>query len=309
MAKIFVVGSFVMDNVAEMEKFPEAGETVLGKSLHLYPGGKGINQCVAAARLGGEVEMSGMLGRDANAEVFRKLLESEGIGSENVFSCDLPTAVAQVQTDQSGQNRICVIPSANYAFDYTCLDRADGALRRAEFLLLQLELQVDVMKELIRRAHSYGVKVILNPAPAVPLEKEILALVDILTPNETELAVLAGAASGLPEEDAARKLVTEGVGCVVATLGTRGAMIADKTGIKYIPGFAVQAVDTVAAGDSFNGALAVALSEGAGMEEAVRFANGMGALTVQKKGAIPSLHTRAELDSFLNLRSGTDTWK
>lgn len=307
MAKILVVGSFVMDNVAEMESFPEAGETVLGKSLHLYPGGKGINQCIAAVRLGGDVEMAGMLGKDANGEAFRKILEEEGVPFGNVFSCDLPTGVAQVQTDGTGQNRICVIPSANHAFDFSCLDGIDGSLRRAEFVLLQLELRTDVMGELIRRAHSYGVKVLLNPAPAFPLGRDTLKQVDVLLPNETELAVLSGKRTPEEtEEESARRLLDLGVGCVVATLGDKGALIADKTGCRRVPGFRVKAVDTVAAGDSFCGALAVALSEGTDMDSAVRFANGMGALTVQTKGAIPSLRTRAELEAFLKREEKND---
>ena len=307
MSKILVVGSFVMDNVAEMDSFPDAGETVLGKSLHLYPGGKGINQCIAAARLGGDVEMAGMLGKDSNSEVFREVLKEEGIAFDNVFSCDLPTGVAQVQTDGTGQNRICVIPSANHAFDFSCLDGIDGSLRRAEFVLLQLELRTDVMEELIRRAHSYGVKVLLNPAPAFPLGRNTLQQVDVLLPNETELSFLSGKkVRGETAEDSARRMLDIGVGCVVATLGNKGALIADKEGCRRVPGFRVKAVDTVAAGDSFCGAFAVALSEGVDMDSAVRFANGMGALTVQTKGAIPSLRTRAELEAFLKREEEND---
>lgn len=304
MPKIFVVGSFIMDNVAEMERFPKAGETVVGNSLHIYPGGKGINQCVAAARLSGDVAMAGMLGKDANGDVFRKLMRDEHIDADNVFACDLPTGLAQVQTDKTGQNRICIIPSANYAFDYDCLDKIDAVLRRCETVMLQLEMRLDVTEEIIRRAHLYGAKVLLNPAPAVPLKDEILRLVDIITPNETEVMILANGDehSCTDEKTAARKLIDKGVGCVVVTLGDRGALIVNRDGEEEIPGFKVKAVDTVAAGDSFNGALAVALSEGKSLHEAVLFGNAMGALTVQKKGAIPSLHTRAELEEFL--RSG-----
>lgn len=187
MAKITVVGSFVMDNVAKMEKFPQAGQTVLGGSLELFPGGKGANQCVAAARLGGDAEMIGMLGRDENGEVFRRILKEEGIVSERVFSCGKPTAVAQVQIDGEGQNRICVIPSANYEFGLEEVEKIDGVLRETELLMLQLELRLDVTEELVRRAHGYGAKVMLNPAPAVRLKEEILSKIDYLTPNETEL--------------------------------------------------------------------------------------------------------------------------
>ena len=301
MAKITVIGSFVMDNVAKLQRFSHDGETVMGKSLDLFPGGKGANQCVAVARLGGDVEMIGMLGNDANGDVFRRLLEEEGIVSDNVFSCDKPTAVAQIQIDETGQNRICVIPCANYEFGFDELDCIDGVIRKTKFLILQLEMRPDVVKEIIRRAHGYGVKVLLNPAPAIRLEKEIFGMIDYITPNETELSVLTDMPVTTDEEviAAAKELLSYGTQTVVATLGSRGALLAHGDSVKLIPGYRVKAVDTVAAGDSFNGAFAVALSEGKSLEEAVKFANAMGALTVQTHGAIPSLCRRARLESFL----------
>jgi ribokinase len=302
MAKITVVGSFVMDNVAKMQKFPEAGETILGESLELFPGGKGINQCVSVARLGGDVEMIGMLGMDGNGDVFRQILKSERIKSDYVFSCEKPTAVAQVQINADGQNRICVIPSANYEFGFDELKKIDERLKTTKLLILQLEMRLDVTKEIIRRAHSYGVKILLNPAPAVKLEKEILGMVDYLTPNETELSILTGMSTGTDDEvvRASKKLLSYGVKTVIATLGGRGALIATEEGVEFIKGYKVKAIDTVAAGDSFNGALAVALTEGKSLSEAVKFANAMGALTVTKRGAIPSLHTRKEIEEFLS---------
>lgn len=301
MAKITVVGSFVMDNVAKMKKFPEAGETILGESIELFPGGKGANQCVSIARLGGDVEMIGMLGKDGNGKVFRDILAAEGIESKNVFSCEKPTAIAQVQINEAGQNRICVIPSANYEFSMAELEKIDDVLKNTELLVLQLELRLDVTKELIRRAYKYGIKILLNPAPAVPLEEEILSKVDYLTPNETELSILTGLPTDTDEEliAAAKKLISYGTKTVVATIGSRGALIATKEGVEIVGGYKVKAVDTVAAGDSFNGALAVALTQGKTLKEGVNFANAMGALTVTKKGAIPSLHTLEEVEKFM----------
>ena len=301
MAKITVIGSFVMDNVAKMKKYPEAGETVLGYSLGLFPGGKGANQCVAAARLGGDVEMVGMLGKDGNGDVFRKILKDEGIKQDNVFACDVPTAIAQIQINDEGQNRICVIPCANYEFTFEHLDKVDEVIKNTEILILQLEMLLDVTKEVIRRAHAYGVKILLNPAPAVKLESEILGMVDYLTPNETELAILTDMPTETDEEviAAANKLISYGTKTVIATLGSRGALIATDKGAKIVSGYKVKAIDTVAAGDSFNGAFAVAISEGKDLESAVKFANAMGALTVQKEGAIPSLHTRKEVEEFI----------
>ena len=302
MAKITVIGSFFMDNVAKMDRFPEAGETIIGKDLALFPGGKGDNQCVAAARLGGDVEMVGMLGKDANGETFRNLLKAEGIKADNVFACDTPTGIAQIQIDGSGQNRICVIPLANFEFGLEEVDKIDDVLKNTEIVVLQYELKLNVVEELIKRAHGYGVKVLVNPAPAAQIDENALKLVDYLTPNETELALITGMKTDTDEEVilAANSLIKKGVKNVVATLGSRGALIANKDGTKIVGGFKVEnVVDTVAAGDSFNGALAGAITEGKTLEESVRFANAMGALTVQKEGPIPSLHTRKEVEEFL----------
>lgn len=309
MARITVIGSFVMDNVAKMDCFPQAGQTVLGNSLELFPGGKGANQCVAAARLGGDVEMVGMLGRDANGDTFRKILREEGIESRYVFSCDKPTAVAQVQIDASGQNRICVIPSSNYAFGFDDLERGDSVLQNTELVVLQLEMRLDVTAEIIRRAHRYGVKVLLNPAPAVKLDQSVLASVDYLTPNETELSILTDMPTDTDHDviAAAKALLKSGVKNIIATLGRRGALIVNAELCEIVDGYRVKAVDTVAAGDSFNGALAVALTEGKTLPQAVRFANAMGALTVQKNGAIPSLHTRIQLEDFMRAHGTSES--
>jgi ribokinase len=290
-----------MDNVAKMERFPQAGESVIGATLEFFPGGKGANQCVAVARLGGDVEMIGMLGKDGNGDIFRQILKDEGIKSDNVFSCDKPTAVAQIQINAEGQNRICVIPCANYEFGFEELDKIDGVLRETELVILQLELRLDVTKEIIRRVHGYGKKVLLNPAPAVKFEKEILGMVDYITPNETELAILTGMPTDTDEEvfAAAKELLSYGTKTIIATLGSRGALIATNESVEIVSGYKVKAIDTVAAGDSFNGAFAVALTEGKTLKEAVSFANAMGALTVTKKGAIPSLHTRKEVEDFI----------
>ena len=290
-----------MDNVAKMEKFPQAGETILATSLEFFPGGKGANQCISVARLGGDVEMAGMLGNDENGKIFRKILKDEEVKSDTVFSCDKPTAVAQIQINAEGQNRICVIPCANYEFGFDELAKIDDVIKNTELIILQLEMRLDVTKEIIRRAHNYGVQILLNPAPAVKLEKEILGIIDYITPNETELSILTDKPTETDEEviAAAQELISYGTKTVVATLGNRGALIATKDGAEIISGYKVKAVDTVAAGDSFNGALAVALTEGKTLKEAVQFANAMGALTVTKKGAIPSLHTREQVEEFI----------
>ncbi len=301
MSKITVIGSFVMDNVATMDNFPAPGQSVIGYTIENFPGGKGANQCVAAARLGGDVEMIGMLGADASGDTFRKILKEENIKSDRVFTSKLPTAQSQIQIDKSGQNQIVVILSANMTFGFEELDRVDDAIRDAEIVVMQFEMRMDVIEEVVRRCHKYGTKVLLNPAPAAKMDPEALSLVDYITPNETELAVLTGLPTDTDEQVAvaADALLKSGVGAVIATLGSRGAYIASPALKTSVPPFKSHAVDTVGAGDSFNGALAVALTEGKDLYDAVVFANGMGALTVQEKGAIPSMHTRAQLEEFL----------
>ena len=301
MAKITVIGSFVMDNVATMDRFPNPGESVIGHTLNNFPGGKGANQCVAIARLGGDCEMIGMLGNDDNGNKFLKLLNSENIKTDNIFQCDTPTSVAQIQINKDGENRICLIPGANHKFDYHHIDLIDNIIKETDLMVLQFELRLDITQELIKRAHKYNTKILLNPAPAATIDHELFKYIDFVTPNESELSCL----TNLPVETneqiitAARKLLSFGCKNVIATLGGKGAIIVNETMTKFVKGYKVPVVDTVGAGDSFNGALAVAIMEGKSLEEAVNFANAMGALTVQKQGAIPSLHIRNEVNEFI----------
>lgn len=299
--KITVIGSLAMDQIATMDVFPSAGETVMGTGILYAPGGKGNNQCVAAARLNGRTEMIGMVGNDGYGRELLALLKREGIGTEHLFVSDLPTGIAQIQIDGSGQNRIAVIPSANHAFGRKEADEADGALRETDIVLLQLELRTDIAEELIRRAHAYGKTVILNPAPAAKLSDGIYPMIDYITPNESELSSLTGFPADTEEHiaEAAGVLRRKGVKCVIVTCGARGAYVTSPEAEGFSDGFQVRAVDTVAAGDCFNGALAVGLSEGRPLWEILQFANAAAALSVQKKGAVPSLPTREETERFL----------
>lgn len=307
MAKITVIGSFVMDMVARLEEFPKAGQTVLGKSLGVYPGGKGANQAVAARRLGGDVEMIGCVGKDGNGKTFLDLLRREGIETSHIKeSEEVPTAIAQIQIDQAGENKIVVIPSANHAFTKDDLHSLKEVFSKTELVVMQLELEYEVSLEILRVCKELKVPVILNPAPAVKLPKEILGLATYVTPNETELEILTGQKTQTEEQlySAAEALLDMGVKTVVATLGKRGAMIATAEGKQIIEGYRVKAVDTVAAGDSFNGALAKGIADGKDLAEAIRYANAVGALTVTKQGAIPSLPTASEVQSFLIDQAG-----
>lgn len=300
--QVTVVGSFVMDLIGLVDEFPKDGQTVIGKGFYSLPGGKGANQAVAAARLGASVRMIGRLGADAYGDEFVRLFEREGIAIDRVRQIEgQHTALGLIQINQRAENKIVVIPGANY--DYSPDDAQSDAADYldSDFVVVQLELRNEVTYDVIRRCHAAGVPVVLNPAPAVPLPKEILACVSYLTPNETELAILSGLPTETQEEveAAVKTLLGYGVRNIVATLGAKGALVANGEGLTYVPGYRVEAIDTVAAGDSFNGAMVARLSAGDDLIDAVRYANAVGALTVTKKGAIPSLPTAAEVRDFL----------
>lgn len=306
MPVVTVVGSFVTDMVAEIDRFPQEGETLLGKGLNVYLGGKGINQCVALQRLGIQTEMIGMLGDDENGDSFRTLMEQEKIVSHQVFCTDkVPTAVAQIQIDANSQNKIVVIPSSNYAFELDHLAHIEASLSRSKLVVTQLELKTEVVFALVRRCHALNIPVLLNPAPAAALPEDLMGMIDYLVPNEVELSILTNMPTDTLEQvkAAAMHLIERGVKHVVVTLGSKGALTADSEGMHTVPGYNVaNVVDTVGAGDSFIGALAKCIIEGKTLVEGARYANAMGALTVSKRGAIPSLHTGAEVDAFIRIQ-------
>lgn len=302
MSRITVVGSFVMDLIGTVDQFPLDGQTIIGKTFNTMPGGKGANQAVAAARLGGDVSMVGRVGDDAYGKIFLELFKAEGIHTDCVQALEgFPTGVGLIQINSKAENKIVVIPGANYGYTVDDLLADVHEIIQSEYVVLQLELLHDVTAKTIELCASAGVKLILNPAPAVPLNKEILSKVTYLTPNETELEILSGIKVDTIEDakEAVKMLLDIGVEHVVATLGKNGALVGDKDGFRHISGYEVQAIDTVAAGDSFNGALVTALSKGETLDDAVKYANAVGALTVTKKGAIPSLPTEKEVENFI----------
>ena len=302
MSRITVVGSFVMDLIGTVDQFPLDGQTVIGKTFNTMPGGKGANQAVSAARLGGDVSMVGRVGDDAYGKVFLELFKAEGINTDRVQALEgFPTGVGLIQINSKAENKIVVIPGANYGYTIGDLSADAHEIMKSDYVVLQLELLHEVTEKTIDLCAKAGVKVILNPAPAVPLNKEILSKVTYLTPNETELEILSGIKVNTIEDakEAVKMLLDIGVEHVVATLGKNGALIGDKDGFRHIGGYEVEAIDTVAAGDSFNGALVTALSKGETLDDAVKYANAVGALTVTRKGAIPSLPMEKEVASFL----------
>lgn len=301
-AKILVVGSFMMDLVVRTPRVPENGETIIGTSFNRFPGGKGANQAVAAARLGGAVTMAGKVGSDDFGDEFLSVLASEGINTAYILrDSQAATGVGFITLDHAGNNRIVVVPGANLRYSVQDLAQIESLIKDSDILIMQLEMDMSVIEHAVELAGRYQVPVILNPAPARALNDELLRGVTYLTPNETEAEILTGVkvTSIDRAKEAAEALLEKGVKTVVLTLAEKGALVASNAGATYVSGFSVQPVDTVAAGDAFNGAFAVAISKGKSLVEACRFANAVGAIAVTRPGAIPSLPSAAEVERFL----------
>lgn len=299
---IVVIGSLNMDMVVRTNRAPEAGETLMGQAFALSPGGKGANQAVAAARLGAKVTMIGRVGKDTFGTEMLEVIGREGIDIEHISTSETQaTGVASIVLEESGENRIIVVPGANIDLTVEDIQALESVISQAEMVVIQLEMDLAMSEQAIAIAHRHGIPVILNPAPARKLKDEMLSQVTYLTPNETEAGILSGMTVDSVEaaEEAASILLQKGVQNVIVTLGSKGALIVNAEGTKTISGFPVQAVDTVAAGDSFNGALAQQLVLGKSLEEAVSFANAVGALAVGKEGAIPSLPHLSVVEQFL----------
>lgn len=291
---IAVLGSANMDLVATVDRAPGRGETVTGRDFSTVPGGKGANQALAAARAGGDVAFLGAVGDDDFGRRITTLLADAGIDVSGLAVGDRPTGTAHITVDATGDNSIVVVPGANGTVT-ELTDAHRAAVDAADLLMLQLELPLPLVTEAARYARSRRVRVVLTPAPAVPLPAELLAAVDVLVPNEHEAALLAGVADPV---EAARSLAAGG-GDVVVTLGGRGALRVGAGTETRVPAFEVEAVDTTAAGDTFAGVLAVGLAEGLDWDDALRRASAAAALSVQRAGASSSMPDRAEIDAFL----------
>lgn len=297
MAEIVVVGSLNCDLVVR-GPLPHRGETLIGDDFGLYPGGKGANQAVAAARLGGRVAMVGRLGQDPFAEVLRDPLREAGVDLEMVRTDPTAgTGIACIYVERSGHNRITVVPQANAKLSVDDVEAAEPILRLARVLMLQGEVPLAVNRKAAEWGHEHGLLVMLNPAPADRGMLDLLPFVDIMTPNEGELRALVPDADSL--EGAAAHLGKRGARRVVATLGEQGVLLWQPQAYQRVAAPKVQAVDTTAAGDTFCGALAVGLAEGRTMTEAVRLGQAAAALAVTRLGALPSIPTRAEVEEFL----------
>lgn len=289
-----------MDLVTTVERLPSPGETVLGRSFARYPGGKGLNQAVAAARLGAEVLLFGRVGKDPFGEELLSVAKENGVDVAFLESVDAQTGTAAILVDPKGENMIAYAPGANALVDEAYLERVLPVLSEMDVLLVQLEIPLATVGALLRRLPSQRPLVILNPSPAQDLNALRLGRVDVLVPNFQEFQVLTGWAGGPEElERVGRAYLELGVKALVVTAGSAGAYLVEPEGFARFPAFPAEVVDTTGAGDAFCAALAVKLGQGRGLYEAVGFANAAAALTTTKKGAVPSLPTLSEVQAFL----------
>jgi ribokinase len=290
--KILVVGSANMDMVVATRRFPMPGETVFGGSFGMFPGGKGANQAVSAAKLGGHVTFVGRMGKDLFRENLTASMRRDGVEMKEVIvDPKEPTGTALITVDGSGQNEIVVVSGSNMRLSSADIFRKRALFKHSSILLVQLEVPVQTVARAALLAQKSGTTVILNPAPARPLPKSLLRRIDYLTPNETELGQLTGR-SGSSRGSvvrAARELLGEGVRNIVVTLGERGAMLVNRDGVHTFPAVRVKSIDSTAAGDAFNGAFAFALAAGRNPHEAIHFANRVAAFSVTRMGAQSSM--------------------
>ncbi len=300
---VVVLGGINMDLVTLAARFPEAGETVVGRKFLTYPGGKGANQAMAAARMGARVAMVGRIGDDIfGPQAIRSLI---GAGVDVSAVGVIPgasTGIAVISIDATAQNRIIQVLGANDTCGAAEAERVIGLLYRASALLLQLEVSVELSLQVAQAAAARGVPVILDPSPVRPLPPAFYSCCDVITPNETDAQALVGSPVADRESaaQAADALLSRGIGTVVVKLGPQGAYYATREGGEHLPPFAVEAVDSVGAGDAFNGALAVALAEGRSTSQAVRMAAAAGALAVTRVGAQDAMPSREEVEALLS---------
>jgi ribokinase len=297
---ITVIGSTNTDMVIKTTKLPMPGETILGGEFLMNQGGKGANQAVAAARLNGNVTLVAKTGEDIFGNQAKNLLQAENVNTGYLFSDpESPSGIALITVDDLAENCIVVAPGANAHLLSHDIDKAVDAILNAEIVLMQLEIPLGTVIYAAEIAADAGKKVILNPAPAQKLPNKLLKMLYMITPNETEATLLTGIRVTDPEsaEKAARALLAKGTEVVVVTLGSKGALLVTGDTCELIPAYPVNAVDTTAAGDCFNGALAVALAEGAGLKNAIAFANKAASISVTRMGAQASAPYRREIET------------
>ena len=301
MGTVVVVGSLNVDLVVGVDRMPDPGETVMGRTLDQHPGGKGLNQAVAAARLGARVQMVGAVGSDDSGSWLRGIVTQEGIGDTGIRTVSGPSGTALIEVDRTGMNRIVVVPGANGQVTPDDVAAALADIDDIAIVLTQGEVPLASIDAAMVVGRARGARTILNPAPVLDYPVELLRAVDIVLPNEHEAAQLTGLDTSTLEgaQSAAAHLVSLGVSCAIITRGGDGAIWATADASGGIPVFPVTPVDTVAAGDGFCGGLVAALAEGHELPEALRWAAAAGGLATTKAGAVPSLPRRDELEELI----------
>ncbi|MCD6117797.1 ribokinase [bacterium] len=300
-SKIIVIGSAGVDLTVKLERLPKPGETIVGGTFSKAYGAKGANQAVAAARLGGNVTFVANMGADDYRKESIINFQNEGMNTEFITADnEYPTAVAFIFVDKKGENAIGVASGANMNLSVKDVEKAKGVIADHNVMLLQLETPVETNRYSARLGKEFGIMVILNPAPAFPLDEDLLRMIDVLTPNETEAEILTGikVIDESSAKQAADMLRKKGAANVIITMGAQGAFLLTDVHSGMISSIKIDAVDTTAAGDAFNGALAFALSNGESLKDAVKFANMAGAFAATKLGAQPSMSNREELRKF-----------
>lgn len=300
MKKVLVIGSLNMDMVVRVEQLPAKGETVLGETISYIPGGKGANQACALGRLGANVQMLGCIGKDDFGKIQLSNLEEYKVNTKSIkVSEEKPTGTAIVYVDKKGNNNIVVIQGANKECSYSYLKENDEAFQKADYIVLQMEIPYESILYAIRRGKELGKTIILNPAPvSKEMSDEIYPFIDYITPNESELSKLSSVNEDESVENMAKQLLQKGVENVLVTIGEEGAILVNNQTTHVCKARKVQAIDTTAAGDCFNGAFVLALSEGRGVLEAIEFANKASSIAVTRKGAQTSIPTREEVEKI-----------
>lgn len=302
MNKLVVLGSVNADHVLQVPSFPRPGETLHGRNYQVIPGGKGANQAVAASRLNADTGFIACVGDDAFGINIRENFKMDRINIAGVkMEPNCPTGIAMIQVSDSGENSICISAEANAKLTAEAIESDLERIRGARFLLMQLETPMCGIEKAASVAKSAATNVILNPAPARELSDQLLACVDVITPNETEAEVLTGITVTDDEsaQEAANALHRKGIEIVLITLGAKGVWLSENGRGELISGFKVDATDTTAAGDTFNGALVTGLLEDLPLKSAIKFAHAAAAISVTRFGAQTSIPTREEVDTFL----------
>lgn len=301
--RIVVVGSSNMDLVVKSTRIPAIGETILGGDFIMAPGGKGANQAVAAAKLGAEVFFIAKLGEDIFGSQSLNNFKKEGVNTKYVIQTEeAPSGVALIMVDDDGNNLIVVAGGANHKLSPEDVKEAESDIASSGALVAQLEVPIETIEFAAGLANRSNVPFILDPAPAQKLSPQLLKMVDVLTPNETEAQILTGVEVKDQESAGAavRKLLECGVKNVILTMGANGYLTVSNEGTEFVPAKKVKAADSTAAGDAFTGSLAVGLAQGRTLSDAALFANNVAALSVTKMGAQPSMPTLQEVESFIS---------